>query len=201
MAEETSKKSEDIKWHLALQDALRDYFAPYRSFVDLIWERQLTAEPLIMDGLIIKKDPARTIPNVIGSFFKTWNVVEYKSPDDSFGLKDFHKVLAYANLLAMEEDVSWEDITITIIRTGEAQSLFTYLRKKPGCIIEKQVDAQGNHVGVYRIRGYADIAIQVLAESDALACSTLGPLPGMSACRPRTRGRPRQKNDSRPYRN
>jgi hypothetical protein len=103
----------------------------------------------------------------------TWNVVEYKSPDDSFGLKDFHKVLAYANLLDMEEDVSWEDITITIIRTGEAQSLFTYLRKKPGCVIEKQEDAQGNHVGVYRISGYADIAVQViqsekLPEQDAL---------------------------------
>jgi hypothetical protein len=135
MAEEAGKKSDDIKWHLAVQAALWDYFAPYRSFVDIIWERQLTSEPLIMDGLIIKKDPAMTIPNLIGSFFKTWNVVEYKSPDDSFGVEDLRKLLAYVNLLAMEKGVRWEDITITIIRTGEAKSLFSYLRKKPGCVI------------------------------------------------------------------
>jgi hypothetical protein len=170
---EDNKKSEDIQWHSALREVLRDYFAPYRSFVDLIWERPLTSEALIMDGLIIKKGAGRTIPNAIGVFFKTWNIVEYKSPDDSFGLGDLRKVLAYANLLAMEKKMVWEDMTITIIRTGKAKTLFTYLMKKPGCIVEEQVDAQGKSIGIYRISGYADIGIQVvqsekLPEQDAL---------------------------------
>jgi hypothetical protein len=50
------------------------------------------------------------IGNDIGTFFKTWNIVEYKSLGDSFSVADFHKVLAYAYLyIFFEPDAKWEE--------------------------------------------------------------------------------------------
>ncbi len=48
-----------------------------------------------MDLLIIKKPANVQIENEIGHIFKKYNVVEYKSPDDSLSIDDFYKTTGY----------------------------------------------------------------------------------------------------------
>jgi len=74
-------------------------------------------------------------------------------------VNDLRKVLAYANLLASGGEVSWEDLTVTIIRTGESRAVLDYLRGKEGVRINEE---KGKETGIWEIRGYMDLRIQIV---------------------------------------
>ncbi|MDR2483260.1 MAG: hypothetical protein LBD08_06475 [Treponema sp.] len=63
----------------------------YRSCPEFETEHQLTAEPLRIDLLIIKKKPEIIIKKNIGAIFRQVNVIEFKSPDDYISVDDFYK--------------------------------------------------------------------------------------------------------------
>lgn len=56
-------------------------------------EYHLSKEPLRMDQLIIEKMADAPLKNEIGRMFRTYNVVEYKSPDDSLSISDCYKTI------------------------------------------------------------------------------------------------------------
>ncbi len=60
----------------------------------MIPEYNLSKEPIRIDLLIIKNDgQAKKIENEIGHIMKKYNVIEYKSPEDSMTIDAFCSLL------------------------------------------------------------------------------------------------------------
>lgn len=89
---------------------------------DLIFEREynLSKEPIRTDLLIIKKTTEAKIRNEIGEIFRTYNVIEYKSPEDGLTIDDYFKTIGYACLYkGLGETVNQipaEQLTVSLVR-------------------------------------------------------------------------------------
>ena len=139
--------NEKIQWHPAFQQAIKAEFAEYGDQLSFIEEYQLTTEPLKIDTLIIKKPPEVRIEKNIGRIFRGHNIVEYKSPEDSFTVDDYNKVFAYAYLYASLTQTSIKDITVTLVLSKRPQNLLKYLRSGLSLAVEKDSS------GIYLIDG------------------------------------------------
>ena len=85
------------------------------------------------DILVIRKRQNASIHNEIGKIFRTWNLMEYKSPVDSMNIDDFYMVNAYACLFkAQAKQVNEHpasEITITMIRRCYPERLIKVLEQ------------------------------------------------------------------------
>jgi hypothetical protein len=174
MAKKKKKPSKPAKehnpWHAGFRDAIEAVFEPYRDVLELKFEHQLSAEALRLDVLVIKKQRDAPIQHDIAGFFKTWNIIEYKSPDDTFAIPDFHKVRTYAHGYMAKEHSNgavWSEGTITVIRTGEPQSVLTYIAKR-GLKVTQRRNADGE-VWAYELVDY-EIPFRII-QSEHLAAS------------------------------
>jgi hypothetical protein len=144
-----------IPWHPAFVQAIKFELEPYWDALEFIAEYPLTAEPLEIDVVIIKKAPNLVIKKNIARIFRRINLLEYKSPDDYFSIYDFYKVLSYAFLYAALNKTPIEDLTLSIIEARHPRKLFKYLEEeRPGGITEPAT-------GIYQIAGYP-LPIQVI---------------------------------------
>ena len=85
-------ESSTISWHPAFVEALQMELDAYKDILEFYPEYPLTSEPLRIDCVIIKKTKTVTINKNIAAIFRTWNLLEYKSPDDYVSVADFYKV-------------------------------------------------------------------------------------------------------------
>jgi hypothetical protein len=93
------------------------------------------------------------IDHDIGGSFKTWNIFEYKSPEDSFSVPDIFKLVGSAYIYeAGTPGAVWEEGTITIIRTGESRSVLSYL-KEHSYVIAKRFNEAGE-AWSYEVAGF-----------------------------------------------
>jgi hypothetical protein len=144
-----------IPWHPAFVQAIKLELEPYRDVLEFITEYQLTAEPLEIDVVIVKKAPDLVIEKNIARIFRRINLLEYKSPEDYFSVYDFYKILSYAFLYAALNKTPMEDLTLSIIETRHPRELFKYVEeKRRGRITETTP-------GIYQIAGYP-LEIQVI---------------------------------------
>jgi hypothetical protein len=151
----TDPVASPISWHPAFVQALKLELEPYQDALEFIPEYQLTAEPLEIDVVIVKKTPDLIIEKNIAQIFRRVNILEYKSPDDYFSVPDFHKALSYTFLYAALNKTTEDDMTLSIIETRHPRELFKYLEKRrPGSITETAP-------GIYQIAGYP-LSIQVI---------------------------------------
>ena len=84
-----------VQWHPGFCAAMELEFLENRGDLEYQREYNLSRKPLQADLLVIKKKQETTISNEIGALFRKWNIMEYKSPDDSMNIDDFYKVNAY----------------------------------------------------------------------------------------------------------
>ena len=125
-----SSGASNIHWHPAFLQAIQLELLEYKDSLEFKYEYQLTAEPLRIDLIIIKKPKELAINKNIARIFRSDNLLEYKSPDDSLSVKDFMKVYAYANLYAaITPEVDFSDITITFIENRHPREFIKYLSK------------------------------------------------------------------------
>src|SRR5215469_15057902 len=89
-----------ISWHPAFVQAIRVELEDYQDVLTFEEEHQLTTEPLKIDVLIIKKKKNVVIKKNIAQIFRSFNVVEYKSPTDRANIADYHKTHCYSRLYA-----------------------------------------------------------------------------------------------------
>jgi hypothetical protein len=89
-----------IAWHPTFVHALMLEMKQYKDVLDFSSAYQLNAEPLKIDLFIIKKAPELVIEKNIAQIFKQANILKYKSPEDSFLIWEFHKVISYTYLYA-----------------------------------------------------------------------------------------------------
>jgi len=106
---------------------------------------QLTTEPLRIDCVVIKKTKEVEIKKNIGKIFKTWNLFEYKNPQDYVSIGDFYKVYGYACIYASLNEIPITDITITFVESHYPRELIKHLKNVRGYTVVK-IDA-----GIYTI--------------------------------------------------
>jgi hypothetical protein len=152
---EESDKREDVAWHGAAYELAQLEFQEYRSILEYKSEHQLTKEPLRIDVVIIKKKPGIKIEKNIGRIFRDYNILEYKSPEDSLTRADYYKGFAYAFLYSMQEGIDIDDMTISYIVTRHPRDLLTYIRSKEYLKVTRQ------EKGIHYIEG-AGTPIQII---------------------------------------
>ena len=158
MAEEVTT----IKWHPGFCSAMELEFLRYKDLLDFNREFPLSKEPLRIDLLMIKKIKDVVLDIDIGRLFKTYNIIEYKSPKDGLTIDDYIKTVGYAYLYkglgATVDAVPLSELTATIVRNTEPTELFKKIQSEGGSIEEK-------YPGVYYITGVVAIPTQFILTS------------------------------------
>lgn len=107
--------------------------------------------PNRMDLLIRKRDPGRQVKKTIGNIFRTYNLVQYKSPADYLSKSDYYYLHGNASLLKAGgfhgKKVSVEEISLTFAVYQYPYKLVRYLLGSRNFEIKKY-DA-----GIYHILG------------------------------------------------
>ena len=75
--EQDERNSSYILWHSAFIDALKMELEAYRDALEFYPEYQLSAEPLRIDCIVIKKVKEIAIKKNIGAIFREVNLLEY----------------------------------------------------------------------------------------------------------------------------
>lgn len=123
-----------IQWHPAFVAAIELELAENRKELSFEEEYNLNTRPLEIDLLVIKKEPSVQIKNEIGHFFRSYNLLEYKSPGDQLDIDVLYKVIGYACLYkAYGESVNSrpaEEITVSFVRETKPEKLFCYFMKQ-----------------------------------------------------------------------
>ena len=157
------EENRSIRWHPGFYAGLGFELRKYRDVLKFDAEHVLSKEPVKMDLLIIKKVKDLIIENPIGEIFRQYNVIEYKSPEDSITIDDFYKTIGYACLYkGYGETVNAIDaaeLTISLFRHVYPGKLFDDL-KNVGAMIEVK------YPGVYYISGIINIPVQIIAVSE-----------------------------------
>ncbi|GMO43977.1 MAG: hypothetical protein Pg6C_05860 [Treponemataceae bacterium] len=146
---------EKIPWHPAFVQALQLELEDYADELEFKAEYQLTSEPLRIDIVVIKKKAGVTIDKNIGRIFRTHNIIEYKSPRDSFAVSDLYKAFVYVFLYAIVEGVDIRDCSLTLASVRKPAAAMGYLQTALKHRVEKTAE------GMYYVHG-RDFPIQII---------------------------------------
>ncbi|MDR1446205.1 MAG: hypothetical protein LBI90_04835 [Treponema sp.] len=144
---EKSPDEPRIAWHAAFIEAIQMELEQYRDVLEFKPEYPLTAEPLKIDIVIIKKTKNVLIDKNIAAIFRKHNILEFKSPTDYLSLTDFYKVYGYACLYSSLENIPITDLTITLIESRYPRGLLVHLRELRSYTVEKR------SAGIYTVTG------------------------------------------------
>ena len=87
-----------IDWHSGFVNAMKLELLANEKDLEYEDEHLIANRAQRIDLLIIKKIRTVRIVNEVGAIFDKYNIVEYKSPEDSLTLGDFYKVLGYTGI-------------------------------------------------------------------------------------------------------
>jgi hypothetical protein len=140
-------EDERLNWHTAFYGAIQFELAEYKDALEFESEHELTSEPLRIDVLIVKKKRNIEIKKNIARIFRHINIVEYKSPDVSLDVNEFCKAFAYCYVYASIRNVPITDISLSIILSIEAKTVFKHIKDVYGWEIEEA------SIGIYIVSG------------------------------------------------
>lgn len=133
-----------LQWHPAFYAGIQIEFGDEVNKLIFEQEYNLSTKPLQIDVLIIKKNYDGEIHKNIGKIFKSYNIIEYKSPTDYLSVDDYYKVNAYAYLYKSlnnsVDEIKIYDLSITFVCRHFPRDLFTHLKKVRDLNIEKIAD-------------------------------------------------------------
>jgi hypothetical protein len=154
--EDTLSRSENIHWHPAFFAAIQLELDQYRGILEFQSEFQLNDEPLRID-VIIKKVKDVVLEKNIARIFKTHNLLEYKSPEDTLSIYDFYKVMGYAyNYMSdPKRKAPITSLTITLVASKYPRELIKCLKE----VHKYQLTEAGS--GLYHVAGEI-IPIQII---------------------------------------
>lgn len=133
-----SAGEEKLQWHPAFSAAIQIELKEDAEQLTFSIEYPLTRKPLVVDVLICKKAEHYICKNGIACFFQGHNIIEYKNPEDSYGIQDFYKTMEYAGIyqsnMTEETSIRPEDITVTVVCGRYPRKVFQMLKKQYGMI-------------------------------------------------------------------
>jgi hypothetical protein len=136
-----------LSWHPAFFEALQMELREYRDALEFHSEYQLTAEPLRIDCVVIRKAKDVEIKKNIAAIFREWNLFEYKNPGDYVSVDDFYKVYGYACLYASFGKVPITGISVSFVESRYPKKLLKHLRDDRGYTIAETSE------GIYTVKG------------------------------------------------
>lgn len=150
---------ERTQWHPAFCAAMELELCENREDLEYQKEYNLSRKPLQADLLVIKKKPQVSIKNEIGEMFRSWNIMEYKSPDDGMDIDDFYKVNAYACLLKAQgkyvDAYPASEITVTLVRQRYPDAMIQALEREGFSVTERTK-------GIYEVQGNLLFPTQII---------------------------------------
>jgi hypothetical protein len=154
----SSNKRLRLSWHPAFIEALQMELLAYQDALEFHPEYQLTAEPLRIDCVVIKKAKGAVIRKNIAAIFREWNILEHKRPGDFVSVTDYYKVYGYACLYASLKRAPVTGLTLSFIESRYPRKLLDYLKNERGFTIAE------TGAGIYTVSGDV-LAVQVIDSS------------------------------------
>ena len=149
--ETEEKVSKNLQWHPAFFAGIQIELEEEREKLIFENEHQLSTKPMEIDVLVIKKHSDVHIQKNIGRIFRGHNIVEYKSPEDSFSINDFYKVYGYACFYKSDTEtvdaIRADDITITFVVKQFPREMLKKLQRTRNLQVVKFDE------GIYHISG------------------------------------------------
>lgn len=151
-----------LPWHPAFSAALHIEFEDEMEHLYFHYEYPLSKQPMRMDILIIKKSSDVRIHKNIGQIFRTYNIIEYKSPGVSLSINHFYKAYGYACFFQSntenECEIGPDEITITYVCYHYPRKLLKHLTMTKYMTVDKKES------GIYYLEG-TFFRIQLLVTS------------------------------------
>ena len=152
-----------LQWHPAFCAAAGLEFHEDIERLELKPEYNLSKGPIRIDLLIIKEESDRRIKNEIGHIMRTYNVIEYKSPEDALTIDDFYKTVGYACLYKgygeRVDAVPINELTVSIFRAKRQEKMFLTLQKYGHKIKEK-------YSGIYYVTERLPFPVQIIVTQE-----------------------------------
>ena len=160
---EKASENRELQWHPAFFAGIQIELKDDRENLSFENEHQLSAKPMEIDVLVIKKEKDVPVRKNIGRIFRKHNIIEYKSPKDYLSIDDFYKVYGYTCFYKADtgaaDEIKANELTMTFVCSRYPAKLIRHLREKRGYTIEKQED------GIYYMKGdYFPIQIIVTSK-------------------------------------
>ena len=153
------KETDATYWHPAFYAGIQIELEDDADNLIFENEHQLGKKPMEIDVLIIKKETDRPVKKNIGRIFKKYNIIEYKSPDDSLSVDDFYKVYGYTCFYKADvqytDSIPAEELSITFVSGKYPRKMIKHLTKV------KQYQVTEVEKGIYYVNGDF-IPIQIL---------------------------------------
>lgn len=157
--EPKKKETNATYWHSAFYAGIQIELEDDADNLVFENEHQLSTQPMEIDVLIIKKETARPVKKNIGKIFKKYNIIEYKSPDDSLSVDDFYKVYGYTCFYKADvryiNSIPAEELSITFVSERYPRKMIEHLKKA------KKYELVEEEKGIYYVKGDL-IPIQIL---------------------------------------
>ena len=135
------ESTEKILWHPGFYGGIELELREWKADLSFETEHELSKEALLMDMLIIKKKRNVRIDNLFGRLFRTYNVIEYKSPEESLTIDGFFKCMGYACLYkGLGETVNQipaEELTASLFCSRHPRKVFERLKRLGAEILDK----------------------------------------------------------------
>ena len=153
------KETDATYWHPAFYAGIQIELEEDADNLVFENEHQLGTKPMEIDVLIIKKETDRPVKKNIGRIFKKYNIIEYKSPDDSLSVDDFYKVYGYTCFYKADaryvNSIHADELTITFVAEKYPRKMIKHLTKI------KKYQVTEVEKGIYYVNGDL-IPIQIL---------------------------------------
>ena len=165
MSSDTEKTK--IQYHQGFYAAVK---AQYQARDDMVyWKDHELGELPVRPDLVIDKNSEEPLLDPIGSFFRKYNVNEYKSPEDGLTIDDFDKTHGYAFIYkSLLPGVKFEDMTVSIYRHVYPRELMKDLKKRG-------FDVKQAFPGIYHVTSQVMLPTQIVVTSELAE----GSYPGM----------------------
>ena len=156
------KRKDALQWHPAFYADIQIEFREEAHKLKFQNEYALGKKPMLIDILAIRKKAGEKIHKNIGRIFRTYNLIEYKSPKDYMSVDDFYKMYGYACFYKADtgqvNEIPAEEITITFVSKNYPRKMIRHLEDTRKYRTEKK------EAGIYYVEGDV-IAIQIIVTS------------------------------------
>ncbi|MDY5663624.1 MAG: 3-isopropylmalate dehydrogenase [Blautia sp.] len=142
-----------VQWHPAFGAVLRIELGDELGKVQIEEEHLLGSKPMQVDFLVVKVDKKQKIHKNIGKLFRKYNIIEYKSPEESLSINDFYKAYGYACFYQSDTErvmeISPENLGITFVCNHYPRKMLKHIQDVRGITVKKC------ERGIYELTGDA----------------------------------------------
>ena len=115
MSDKNDNKDKREQWHIPFYASYEIDFRRYEDVLE-IDPAHLLEQSSEVDILSVKKVPGARIDNGIGEMYRNYNLIEYKSPNDSLGFESYLQIMGYAYLyMRLERINSFDEVLVSLM--------------------------------------------------------------------------------------